>query len=263
MFARPYLLTTPVEIIEYILTLLAADEEPHAIAALAATCRLLYDMVYRSLDSHLWREIFLTTFDDPRPARRLTYRRAYTMPFGHMERTDDIHLQNKSPSTGAYSTDIVSGPPDTSSHSTLQTQILPYHVTTTTPTSRSTRPRRTSGPLTQYFPHWTQQQRSPRPPICSPRARWRPSPGCSRTTLQDLALAPALAPPQYQYQYQYPQRTSSQTTPRTHHATSHGCTRSSRQRGPHAHGARGSNARPTPPGSARARARRCAGSSAR
>jgi len=75
MSVEPYLLTIPMEIIEYILTLLAADGEPLAIAALATTCRLLYKMVYESSDSHLWREIFLTTFDDPRPARRIAYGR--------------------------------------------------------------------------------------------------------------------------------------------------------------------------------------------
>jgi hypothetical protein len=72
------------EIMEHILTLLAADGEPHAIAALAATCRLLYNIVYGSPNSHLWREIYLTTFDDPRPARRIVYRRVSTMPFGHI-----------------------------------------------------------------------------------------------------------------------------------------------------------------------------------
>jgi hypothetical protein len=93
MFVEPYLLTIPVEIMEYILALLAADGEPYAIAALAATCRLLYNMVYESPDSHLWREIFLTTFDDPRPTRRIAYGRVYTMPFNHINRTrtDDVY----------------------------------------------------------------------------------------------------------------------------------------------------------------------------
>jgi hypothetical protein len=116
MSVEPYLLTTPVEIIEYILTLLAADAEPYAIAALAATCRWLYDMIYGSPDSHLWREIFLTTFDDPRPARRIAYGRVYTMLFDHINRTDYVHLQKTSLSTGAQSTDVASGPKDTSGH---------------------------------------------------------------------------------------------------------------------------------------------------
>jgi len=80
MSVKPYLLTIPVEIMEYVLALLAADGEPHAIAALAAASRLLYTMVYKSPDPHLWCEIFLTTFDDPRPSRRIIYGRAYTMP---------------------------------------------------------------------------------------------------------------------------------------------------------------------------------------
>lgn len=84
MSVGPYLLTIPVEIIEYILTLLAADGEPSAIAALAATCHLLHNMVYGPPDSHLWRGIYLTTFDDPRPARRIVYGRVYTMLFDHI-----------------------------------------------------------------------------------------------------------------------------------------------------------------------------------
>jgi len=80
MSVVPYLLTIPVEIMEYILALLTADGEPQAIAALAAACRLLYNMVYNSPDPHLWREVFLTTFDDPRPMKRIIYGRAYTMP---------------------------------------------------------------------------------------------------------------------------------------------------------------------------------------
>ena len=117
MSVGPYLLAIPVEIIEYILTLLAADGEPYAIAALATTCRLLYKMVYESTDSHLWREIFLTTFDDPRPARRIAYGRVYTMPSDQINRTDDAHVQKKPLSTGAQSTDVAFGPRDTSGHS--------------------------------------------------------------------------------------------------------------------------------------------------
>lgn len=81
MPAGSYLLTIPVEILEYVLTLLAGDGEPRAIAELAASCRLLYNMVYGSSNSHLWREIYLTTFDDPRPARRIVYGRMYTFFF--------------------------------------------------------------------------------------------------------------------------------------------------------------------------------------
>ena len=202
----PYLLTIPVEIIEYILTLLAVDGEPHAIAALAAACRLLYNMVYESPDSHLWREIFLTTFDDPRPTRRIAYGRVYIMPFNHINRTDDVHLhlQKKSPSTGAQSTDVAFGPRDTSGHfqsiqDALQTsgseQRTPYHPTTTPPTFPITRSTRTSAHSTQYSQHSTQQRCFPRHLICSPRARWCPSPGCSHmTSMQDWTLAPAPAP---------------------------------------------------------------------
>ena len=94
---------------QYILTVLAADGEPNAIAALAATSRLLHTLVYGSPGSYLWREIYLTTFDDPRPARRITHGRVYTILLTTQHRTDDPHPQKNSPSTGAQSIDVESG----------------------------------------------------------------------------------------------------------------------------------------------------------
>jgi len=58
----------PAELIEAVLILSAASDNPRSIAALSQTSRFFYDLIYRCPDQHLWREIFLTTFDDPRPA---------------------------------------------------------------------------------------------------------------------------------------------------------------------------------------------------
>jgi hypothetical protein len=58
----------PAEFIEAVLILSAASDNPRSIAALSQTSRFFYDLIYRCPDQYLWREIFLTTFDDPRPA---------------------------------------------------------------------------------------------------------------------------------------------------------------------------------------------------
>ncbi|KAF8556646.1 hypothetical protein OG21DRAFT_1602098, partial [Imleria badia] len=59
------LLTLPLELIEAILI---CSCSPRTVASVAQTCRTLHTLVYGSPDSHLWRELFLTTWDDPRPA---------------------------------------------------------------------------------------------------------------------------------------------------------------------------------------------------
>ncbi|KAG6917632.1 hypothetical protein DXG01_001739 [Tephrocybe rancida] len=56
----------PPELIEETLVITAARGFPAAIAAFGRTCRHFHRLVYRSVDHHLWREVFLTTFDDPR-----------------------------------------------------------------------------------------------------------------------------------------------------------------------------------------------------
>jgi hypothetical protein len=58
------LLLLPIELVEEILTLCAASRAYRAIAAMSQTCQQFYLLVYKTPDSHLWREIFLTTFDD-------------------------------------------------------------------------------------------------------------------------------------------------------------------------------------------------------
>ncbi|KAH7911253.1 hypothetical protein BJ138DRAFT_1113354 [Hygrophoropsis aurantiaca] len=67
----PNLLNVPSELIENILVSLAQFDCPLAIAALSQTNKQFFDLVYRSPDQHLWREIFLATYDDPRPALSL------------------------------------------------------------------------------------------------------------------------------------------------------------------------------------------------
>ncbi|KAG1782130.1 hypothetical protein EV702DRAFT_508189 [Suillus placidus] len=58
----------PAELIETVLIVSAASGNPDSIAALSQTNRFFYELIYCCSDQHLWREIFLTTFDDPRPA---------------------------------------------------------------------------------------------------------------------------------------------------------------------------------------------------
>ncbi|KAG1856038.1 hypothetical protein DFJ58DRAFT_785133 [Suillus subalutaceus] len=58
----------PAELTEAVLVASAASGNPNSITALSQTCKFFYDLIYRCPDQHLWREIFLTTFDDPRPA---------------------------------------------------------------------------------------------------------------------------------------------------------------------------------------------------
>ncbi|KAG1727751.1 uncharacterized protein EDB91DRAFT_885649 [Suillus paluster] len=58
----------PAELIEAVLIVSAASGDTSSIAALSQTSKLFFDIIYRCPDQHLWREIFLTTFDDPRPA---------------------------------------------------------------------------------------------------------------------------------------------------------------------------------------------------
>ncbi|KAM5541565.1 hypothetical protein V8D89_004755 [Ganoderma adspersum] len=60
------ILALPAELVESVLIASAAGGFPRAIAAFAQTCKAHHALVYHTSDNHLWREIFLTTFDDPR-----------------------------------------------------------------------------------------------------------------------------------------------------------------------------------------------------
>ena len=61
------LFSLPPELVEQTLVLSASCGFPSAIASLSQTCKYLHNLVWQANDHHLWREIFLTTFDDPRP----------------------------------------------------------------------------------------------------------------------------------------------------------------------------------------------------
>lgn len=60
------ILALPAELIEHILILAALSGDPTAIAALARAAPPFAALVYHSPDHHLWREVFLATFDPPR-----------------------------------------------------------------------------------------------------------------------------------------------------------------------------------------------------
>ncbi|KAH9840524.1 uncharacterized protein C8Q71DRAFT_721069 [Rhodofomes roseus] len=72
----------PPELTEHVLILTARAGFPTAIAALAQTCRALTALVYHSPDHHLWREVFLATFDDPRRSPRWVPARERTWDWG-------------------------------------------------------------------------------------------------------------------------------------------------------------------------------------
>ena len=60
------ILDLPTELIEHILISAAVYGIPSAIGAFSRTCKSAYNFVYNPKDHHLWREIYLSTFDDPR-----------------------------------------------------------------------------------------------------------------------------------------------------------------------------------------------------
>ena len=66
------LLSLPAELLENILICCSAHGHPSSTAALAQTCQQLRTLVYHAADRHLWRAVFLTTFDDPRVLEHLT-----------------------------------------------------------------------------------------------------------------------------------------------------------------------------------------------
>ncbi|KAG5650864.1 hypothetical protein H0H81_010724 [Sphagnurus paluster] len=69
-FLAPKIFAIPPELLEESLVITAALGFPSAIAAFGRTCWQFHRLVYCSADHHLWREIFLTTFDDPRTILR-------------------------------------------------------------------------------------------------------------------------------------------------------------------------------------------------
>lgn len=60
------LLQLPPELLEQILVDTVCSGSPNTVAAVAACCRLLHDLVHS-----VWRDLFLAVFDDPRPKNAL------------------------------------------------------------------------------------------------------------------------------------------------------------------------------------------------
>ena len=79
---RPSLHSLPLELIEEVIIISTLLGNTRAAATLARTCRKLHTLVYRQEHHcHLWRQMFLVLFDDPRPARAVrTYGRAPRPP---------------------------------------------------------------------------------------------------------------------------------------------------------------------------------------
>ncbi len=67
----PPLLSLPPELIEEIIIVSALLGDTRIAATLSQTCRPFRILVYHQSHKHLWREMFLIVFDDPRPARDL------------------------------------------------------------------------------------------------------------------------------------------------------------------------------------------------
>jgi hypothetical protein len=65
------LCSLPPELIEEIIIASTLLGDTHAAAALARTSRHFRALVYRQFHNHLWREMFLVVFDDPRPALKV------------------------------------------------------------------------------------------------------------------------------------------------------------------------------------------------
>ncbi|GLB43061.1 hypothetical protein LshimejAT787_1205100 [Lyophyllum shimeji] len=80
----------PSELLEETLVITAAGGFPSAIAAFGRTCRYFHRLVYRSPDHHLWRQVFLTIFDDPRPVLKRLRDATLTGPTGNKSCDSDV-----------------------------------------------------------------------------------------------------------------------------------------------------------------------------
>ncbi len=63
-------LNLPPELTELTLVFAVARGDVTSISAVAQTCHYMRSLVYGASDQHLWREVFLAAFDDPRLADR-------------------------------------------------------------------------------------------------------------------------------------------------------------------------------------------------
>jgi len=68
---RPSFLSLPTELIEEIIIISAHLGDPRIVATLSQTCHPFHSLVYHQSHKHIWREMFLVIFDDPRPALNL------------------------------------------------------------------------------------------------------------------------------------------------------------------------------------------------
>ena len=64
----PSLLLLPPELIEEVIIISAHLGDPRIAATLSQTCHPFRSLVYHQSHKHIWREMFLIIFDDPRPA---------------------------------------------------------------------------------------------------------------------------------------------------------------------------------------------------
>ncbi|KAI0067418.1 hypothetical protein BV25DRAFT_1912053 [Artomyces pyxidatus] len=67
--AKPNIRSLPPEVVEEILILATALGFPTTVSTLAQASRSFHHLVYHQFHKHLWREMFLNLFDDPRPVR--------------------------------------------------------------------------------------------------------------------------------------------------------------------------------------------------
>src|SRR6266849_8437798 len=68
---RASLCSLPSELIEEIIIIATLLGDVRAPSKLAQTCRAFRALVYHQVHKHLWREMFLIHFDDPRPAHEV------------------------------------------------------------------------------------------------------------------------------------------------------------------------------------------------
>ncbi|KIY47226.1 hypothetical protein FISHEDRAFT_73057 [Fistulina hepatica ATCC 64428] len=66
--SSPTFLSLPEEILEEVIVSISQGGSASSISVISQVCRSLRQFVYLSPDGHLWRRVFLATFDDPRVA---------------------------------------------------------------------------------------------------------------------------------------------------------------------------------------------------
>lgn len=71
--------TIPQEVAEAIV--LALADSPLSVSAVAKTCLWFNTLIYQATDDHLWRELFLALYDDPRDPRSVGIPTAITSSF--------------------------------------------------------------------------------------------------------------------------------------------------------------------------------------